>query len=315
MSRTLTLSAVLAGVVGLVGLAPAAGCDRKATASDPTAVSPARLSKELESCSATSQCADGLRCLDQLCQREARSMVGDFLAARGARALAANDVQASIAAYAEASAAYEGEKLTVPPDLDCAWGTALVAARAQKDKAELAARILHRCLLAMPPGGRLRAAALASLTELDGSGFDPRQLARPQLADLYLTKAPSKPDPASTNVTIAADPAPKGKTWPVIADRLGKPDVKEALQSCWSAAWDAREQRALVSKLAFKVTYLASDYDDEAGKYTFAAEPAGAASAGSADSDACVKAAILAPLAELKGLRENVSTTLTVTIK
>lgn len=306
---TVTLS-VLAFALALV----AGGCESKATTSGPTATAPARPSKELESCAATSSCAEGLRCLDQICVREARSMVGDYLAARGARALAGGDTASAIAAYAEASAAYEGEKLTVPPDLDCAWGQALVAARGQKDKAELAARLLHRCLLAVPPGGRLRAAALASLTELDKSGFDPKQLSRPQLADLYLTKAPSKPEPGSLSVTVAAAPTPKGKAWPVIAERLGRPDVKGALIGCWDAAYGAREQRELTARLAFKFVYIASDYEDEPGKYVYTAEaPAGA---GGADGDAaCVKAAILAPLPELKGPRDGFTTTLTVTVK
>lgn len=290
----------------------AGGCDSKATASDPAAVAPARLSKELESCGATSHCAEGLRCLDQTCQREARSMVGDYLAARGARALAAGDVAGAVGAYTEAAAAYETEKLAVPPDLDCGAGQALVAARAAKDKAELAARMLHRCLLAMPPGGKLRAAALAALTELDKSGLDPRQLGRPQLADLYLTKAPSKPDSSSLAVTVKPDPVPKGKSWPIIAARLEQADVKAALVACWDAAYAAREQRELTAKLAFKVQYIPSEYDDEAGRYNIAAEPAG----GGNEADlACAKAAVLAPMAELKGLRDGFATTLAVTVK
>ena len=303
---------VLAATAAVALALASGGCESKATASGPAALAPGRPSKELESCAATADCGDGLRCLDQRCQREARSMVGDFLAARGARSLAAGDVVAAIAAYAEASAAYEGEKLTVPPDLDCAWGQALVAARAQKDKAELAARLLHRCLLAMPPGGALRGAALASLTELDRSGFDPRQLARPQLADLYLTRAPSKPDAGSLAVTLTADPVPpRSKSWPLIVDRLGKPDVKAALVGCWDAAYAAREQRELTARLTFKVLYIASEYEDEPGKYNFTAEPAG----GDAEAAGCVKAALLPALPEVKGLRDGFTTTLTVTVK
>jgi hypothetical protein len=295
------------------------GCDSKATASAPIAASPLRQSKELESCGATAHCAEGLRCLDQLCQREARSMVGDFLAARGAKALAANDVAGAIKAYAEASAAYEADKLTVPPDVDCAWGQALVAARAQKDKAELAARILHRCLLASPAGGQLRAGALAALTELDRSGFDPHQLARPQLADLYLTGAPSKPDTGSLAVAITAEPVPRGKAWAIIAARLQQADVKTALLGCWDAAYEARQERELTAKLTLTVKYFPSDYEDEPGKTTYAVEPVAGAGAGAggtgADAAACAKAAVLAPLADLKGVRDTMTTTVTVSVK
>lgn len=294
----------------------AAGCESKATTGAPAAaVAPARLSKELESCGTTAHCALGLRCLEQACVREARSTVGDFLAARGGRALAAGDTGAAIEAYAAASAAYEGEKLAVPPDLDCAWGTALAAARGQKDKAELAARLLHRCLLALPPGGALRASALATLTELSKAGLDERQLGRPQLADLYLTKAPSKPDTGSLAVSITAEPPQRGKSWTLVAERWAQGDVKAALVGCWDKAYAASERRELAVKLAFKVNYIASEYEDEPGKYTFAAEPPAGVTGADADAAGCVKAALLTPLPELKGLRDGVVATLTVTVK
>lgn len=295
-------------------LAVAAGCESKATTGAPAAaVAPARLSKELESCGTTAHCAEGLRCLEQACVREARSTVGDFLAARAARALAAGDTGGAIEGYAAASAAYEGEKLAVPPDLDCAWGQALAAARGQKDKAELGARLLHRCLLALPPGGALRASALITLTELSKAGLDERQLARPQLADLYLTRAPSKPDTSSLAVAITAEPAQRGKTWGMLAERWAQADVKAALVGCWDRAYAASEKRELTARLAFKVNYIASEYEDEPGKYTFSAEPAPGGN--DADAVACVKAALLAPLPELKGLRDGVVATLAVTVK
>lgn len=304
--------ASVASVASALIAALAAGCDSKATASDPAAVAPARLSKELESCGTTSHCGEGLRCLEQTCQREARSTVGDYLATRGARALAAGEVPAAIAAYTEAAAAYETEKLAVPPDVDCGAGQALVAARGQKDKAELAARLLHRCLLAIPPGGPLRAQALAALTELDKSGLDPRQLGRPQLADLYLTRAASKPDTAALAVTVTPEPLPRGKSWPILARRLAEADVRTALVACWDAAYAARQALELSAKLSFKVQYIPSEYDDEAGRYTIAAEPAGG---GNEADAACVKAAVMAPMAEVKGLRDGFTTTLAVTVK
>ena len=151
-ARALSIVTVLAALAAL------AACDSRATASNGAEVGkPGRLSSELESCGATAHCAEGLRCCDQVCKREARSTLGDFHAARGARAGAAGDIDAAIAAYAEALAAYEAEKLTVPPDVDCAYGHALVRARGTKDKAELAARVLHRCVLAIPVAVPLQA--------------------------------------------------------------------------------------------------------------------------------------------------------------
>ncbi|MBE7453148.1 MAG: NAD-dependent epimerase/dehydratase family protein [Kofleriaceae bacterium] len=181
-------SAALA-VLAVLAVLVLGACDSRATpVGGPSGPPPDRQSRELESCGTTSHCAEGLRCWAGACQREGRSTLGDYQAARGARLLGGGETDLAIAAYAEALAAYEADKLTVPPDVDCAYGQALTAARASKEKAELAARVLHRCLLAVPAAVPLRAQALAALAELDAAGLDPNQVARPQLADLYLTR-------------------------------------------------------------------------------------------------------------------------------
>jgi hypothetical protein len=296
-------------------IAPAGACDSKATASDPVAASPSRLSREGESCGATTQCAEGHRCLEQTCEREARSTVGDFLAARGARALAGGDVAGAIKAYNEAAAAYEQAKLTVPPDLDCALGQALVGARGQKDKLELAARILHRCLLASPPGGKLRATALTALTELDRSGFDPQQLARPELADLYLTAGPIKPAAADLVISIGIDPRPaRGKTWSMIEQRLGQAEVKDGLVKCWDAHYDARQERTLVVRTVLSAKYIPSDYEDEPGRFSASIEPTASMPEAAAAALPCVKAALAGPLGEVKG-RDTFTGTLVISVK
>jgi len=129
-----------------------AGCDSRATASDPASVRPAQRSREFESCGQAADCQDDLRCFERTCRRTARSTIGDYYAAAGALARSRGDLEAAIASYFQALAHYDAEKLALPPDVDCAYGATLAAARARKDHAELGSRVLHRCVLAVPVG-------------------------------------------------------------------------------------------------------------------------------------------------------------------
>src|SRR4051812_11248303 len=161
-----------ASIVALLALC--AACDSKATASDPQATArPEQKSKEYESCGASMHCADELRCFDQTCRRTARSAVGDYFAALGSQARAKGDNEAAIAAYTSALGHYDSEHVPLPPDIDCAYGGALAAAKTNRDHAELGARVLHRCLLAVPTASSLRVQALSELATLSDVGLDP----------------------------------------------------------------------------------------------------------------------------------------------
>src|SRR5215467_14699051 len=149
----------------------AVGCDSRATASDPATGRAEQKSKEYESCAASMQCQDELRCFDHACRRTARSTVGDYYAAAGALARTRGNLEAAIASYAQALGHYDAEKLALPPDVDCGYGAALAAARSNKEHAELGARVLHRCVLAAPVGSRLRDQALADLAALADVGL------------------------------------------------------------------------------------------------------------------------------------------------
>src|SRR3982751_222402 len=153
----------------------AAACDSRANATDPAGGGRAdQKSKEYESCGATMHCQDDLRCMDHTCRRTARSTVGDYQAAFGAAARARGEIEPAIAAYAAALGHYEAEKLPVPPDVDCAYGAALAAGKQiKKEYAELGARVLHRCVLAVPPSGAMRETALGALATLADVGLDP----------------------------------------------------------------------------------------------------------------------------------------------
>lgn len=283
-----------------------AGCDTRATAAN--SGGPAgdpRPSTEYESCGTTAHCAADLRCFEQVCVRTARSTLGDYLAARAAGAASP---EAAIADYAEALATYESEKLAVPPELDCAYGRALAGATGKPDKAELAARVLHRCLLAAPAGSPLRSQAIASLVGLDGAGLDPKQIAKPALADLYLTRAPERPSTDSLVVTAVAEPAVAGKTFPLLLERASAADLRAALVACWDKHASGG---ALSARLPVKVSYRASEFDDEPGVYKLVADAPAGADAGTA----CVHAALAPAWQAVKGVKDKADTTVVVTIK
>lgn len=296
--------------------ASALGCDSKASASDPqsAALRAEQRSKEYESCGASLHCAEGLRCFEHECRRSARSTVGDYYAATGAAARAKGDHTAAIAAYASALAQYDAEKIGLPPDVDCAYGGALAAAKAKKEHAELGARVLHRCVLAVTAGSPLRAKAIAELATLTDAGLDPLLLGAQKTADLYLTKAPARPATEKLVVTITATPQP-AKSMALISEALGTPDLKRALISCWEQYNTASKKLALAAAVSFKSAYIPPEYDDEYGRYILKFDPPVALPPGpEATADACVRQIVEPALGPLK-IRESFTTRLAVTIK
>lgn len=304
------------GLVFAVALAAVAGCDTRATASDPPSSRGEQRSREYESCGGTAQCQDELRCLEHVCRRAVRSTVGDYHAAAGALARNRGDVEGAIASYAHALAQYDAEKVALPPDLDCAYGAALGAGRANKEHAELAARVLHRCVLAVPAGSRLREQALAELAALSEVGLDPLLLGASKLADLYITKAAIRPSSDRLTVVLAATPTPTGKSYALIPEKLGAPEIRSALIACWDAFSKASKKDALTVSIGVKVSFLPSDYEDEPGTFPVKLEPPAALPAGSpeAAADACVRQVVEPAIKGLK-LSDAFSTRLAIAIK
>lgn len=307
---------MLFAAAGAVALA--AGCDSKATATGPdpqaSAVKPEQKSREYESCGATVHCADNLRCLDQTCRRTARSVVGDYYAAAGAVARQKGEIEPAIAAYAQALGQYGAEKLEVPADIDCEYGATLAAGRAKRENADLAARVLHRCVLAVPPGGSLRAHAMTALATLAEVGLDPLTLGGAKLADQYLTKAPQRPSSDKVSVSISASPSTSSKSYAAASEKLADPAVKPALVACWEAYTAASKKDTLAVTLPVKVGYASSEYEDEAGTWFSKIGPASGLSGPEADADACVRK-VVEPA--LKGLKytDSFDTKVTITIR
>jgi len=296
----------IAIVIGSVG-----GCDSRATASDPQGGARAeQKSKEYESCGASMHCQDELRCFDNVCRRTARSTVGDYHAAFGAAARGRGDLEVAIAAYAAALGHYDAEKLALPPDIDCAYGATLAAARAKKEHAELGARVLHRCVLAVPVGSPLRDQALAQLATLADSGLDPLLLGASKTGDLYLTKGPTRPASDKVNVTVIATPQPTGKSYARLPEKLSSPDVKPALVACWEAHNAATRKDELTVTIGVKVAFVGNpDYEEE-GSFVTKIEPA----TGGGPADACVRAAVEPAIKGLK-LTDGFNSKLAITIK
>lgn len=249
-------------------------------------------------------CQDELRCFEHSCRRVARSAVGDYNAALGASLEKKGDLEGAVAAYSAALVRYDADKLAVPPDLDCAYGAALAAAKANPKHAELAAKVLHRCILAVPAGA-FRFAALDQLVTLGDSGLDPQLLGGSKLADTYLTKGPVRPATDTLSVTVTAVPPPAGKNWPKVPEKLTG-DLKPALIACW----EKNKKDELTVSIALKVGFASSsDYEDEGGWFT-KIEPNPAAGEG----EACVRAAV-EPAIKGLSLREAINSKVTITIK
>ncbi|MCA9677780.1 MAG: hypothetical protein H6709_08665 [Kofleriaceae bacterium] len=289
----------LAGIL-VAGLASAAGCDSSAQTSSASASGAAaggRLAKEHESCGTTAHCEADLRCYDQECRRTNRSTLGDYQAALGAHRRATGDLPGALTAYADALKAYEADSLEVPADVDCAYGGALADARADKERAELAARVLHRCLNGAPPGSSLRTAALTALAQLDEVGLDPVHIAKEQAADLYLTRAPARPRTDDLTIEVTAAPPVTAKGWPETQAAIV--GARAALLPCWEASFDATKAPTLEVALPMRAKYQPSDYDDEPGKYLTGIDPKAPAAASEAET--CVRDTVTAAMKTVKG--------------
>ena len=296
--------------------AAAGGCDSRAKASDPPGARAEAKSKEYESCGASMHCQDDLRCFDNVCRRATRSTVGDYYAALGAASKARGELEVAIDSYNKALGHYDSEKIALPPDVDCAYGATLAAAKAKKEHAELGARVLHRCILAVPAGSPLRDRALAELANLTEAGLDPLSLGRSQLADVYLTRAPQKPASDKLQISVTPTPAVDKKTFPMVTERLAQPDIKAAMVSCWEVYNGATKKDSLSVGLPIKWAYVASEYEDEPGRFAFKMDPAAGVAVGpETTADQCARAAVEPALKGLTTIRDAFATKLTITIK
>lgn len=295
------------------------GCDSKAKASDPGGREERKPSKEYESCGTSSHCDGDLRCFDHVCKRTSRSPVGDYYAALG-------EVQTSrapadaITSFATALDQYKTEKIALPADIDCGYGAALARDPSNREHAELGARVLHRCILAVPVGSSLRDRALTALAGLQAAGLNPLALGGTGLADRYMTgpaAAPPPPPSSALGVTVTATPPAAGKSIQAVIDKLGDPDVKAALVACATTYIANTKKDTLATTVGVKVSYLPSQYDDEQGAFAITIEPPTALPAGTpeASADTCVHSVVDPAIKAVTGVHDAGTTKLAIAVK
>lgn len=249
------------GYLVLVLAALGAGCDPSATAnSNERALN---LSNEHESCASSMDCAAGLRCFDAVCRSTNVSLVGDYHAAAGARALAAGKAAEAAEAYTAAVNRYESDKKPVPPGLRCARGHALLAAGGKAEQADQAARMLHRCLREAPAGSKLRAQALAHLAQLGESGLDPELLARETDMPSYLTRKPAAPSSDAIKVTATGDAKGARDSYSKFLALVEGPEARAALLPCWQASWEATQAEELSVTLPFRYRFQEGEFAED----------------------------------------------------
>ncbi len=237
-------------------------CESAERSTQATDTLPRGESALLESCGSTSDCSESLRCLEQRCLTGVRSRLGDLHAAAGRRAQAAGETEASAMAYESASAAYEKEGIAMPLELLCHQGMALAEARADAQRAEAAARILHRCVLAAPASSQVTNSAMLALASLVESGLDEELIARSEPADRYLTKQPSGPDLSKVKVVVGTDSKSSKRTFIQFMDALRDDGSTASFKTCWQDSWNKHKQKQLDVPLDVSYKFFL-DPDDE----------------------------------------------------
>jgi hypothetical protein len=281
----------------LLLLCAAAACDPTAKTQAKGSVAPNgdRGSKELESCARSADCAGDLRCFDGICRSTQQSVLGEYNAAVGDRELAAGRLHDAAEAYALGISHYEKEKLPTPAHLYCDQGAAVLRQPGiPVQQAELAARLLHRCLLASPAGSSLRHRALAELASLSDKGLDPMTLSRGETADQYLTGAAPEPGADSLALEVAVDSRSRAASIKKVTDYLQKaPEVKAALATCWKASFEKSHVDELTVKVPVRYGFDLDSNDDFDHAWIRSAESAAPSDPATAEATACVRQAVL----------------------
>ncbi len=250
---------VLGLVMGMAALG--AGCDPSAQRNNNERT--LNLSNEHESCASSMDCAAGLRCFDEVCHSTEVSLLGDYYAAVGARALAGGQAAQAVEAYTAAVNRYESDKKPMPLGLRCARGQALIAAGGGDEQADQAARVLHRCLREAPVGSQVRAQALAHLAQLGESGLDPELLARETDLPAYLTLKPAGPSTDAIKVKATGDAKGAKDSYSKFLALVEGPEARAALLPCWQASSEATQAEELSVTLPFRYRFQQGEFEED----------------------------------------------------
>lgn len=259
-------SKLIAAFIALQGT----GCPQSANAQQEsvrpaTPARPERSSEpfvEGETCTRTDDCPRGARCFDGRCQLTTRSLQGEVLGERGARALAMGRHQDAAEAYRAAERAYRERGLPVPATITCGLARALLALNdrggAAQDAREAAARALTGCLAASPPGGSGADQALAGLASLSERGLDVAALDRPDAA--LMTGRDPRPTVENTRVRLTFTGQGTGSRASFRDLVNGEPIARE-ITRCFLSWWESSHQNEDQGTL--RVSYVRSYNEDE----------------------------------------------------
>jgi hypothetical protein len=237
-----------------------------------------------------------------------RSRLGDLYAATGRRAVLAGDIEKASKSYNAAVTQYGKEKLTPPTDLLCEQGAAMAHGREDKQLAEAAARLLHKCVLVAPANSRLARQAFDALASLGEAGLDVEVIGRSETGDLYMSGQSMKPDLSGLKLTVT----PQGKKnkkrgFATLVSALEGAASKQAFAACWERHWKKSKAESLSVEIPFEYRFFLDEDDESRDRATLKIGTRRAPSdEGLASASQCVEdAARLAAAEAVKGMRDD----------
>jgi hypothetical protein len=130
------------------------------------------------------------------------------------------------------------------------------------EHAELAARVLHRCVLGAPAGSDVYRRAMADLALLDNLGLEPLTLARKEPADAYLTRKRKRPPTDNLVVKVDGKARTHSRTYKNWLKKLESDDVRSALVPCWTTYWRKAHKKTLELTVPFHYHFRLDKWDD-----------------------------------------------------
>jgi hypothetical protein len=219
---------------------------------------------EGESCSRSDDCPASARCVEHHCVLSTRSLRGEVLVERGARALALGRFDEATAAYQQAETAYRDRSIPIPSSVWCGLASSYVAqldrGSAGQDLREQAARSAARCLGAAPPASPASEGVLAQLASLVDRGLEVGALDRDDSARL-MSGQDRSPGMRGMTITVvfsgAADQGSRGMFKTLVEGEA----VRQEITRCFLRWYE--EHRTASDEGIVRVTYARAmdEYD------------------------------------------------------
>jgi hypothetical protein len=299
----------------LLGLMCAA-CDPQAKGSA-AAAHPATPSRIYESCAATSDCDEKLRCVANVCRTMDTSRIGEFHWAAGQDAFDKNQIPQAAESLRKALATFETDKKEVPPGLLVDYGAAL-RKKGDSKSLELAARVLHRAILTAPFGSPEHTRAFREVAELEAQGLDPTLIARDAPTDGYLPSgAQVAPQVTGLKIEVARTTPASDKGYEGWAKLIegGAGAASDALLKCFTDYTTKTQKPKLILAMPLKLHARLGDDDIYEGG-TLDVLPDPAAKGDEAAANTCVKTALTQTAVDFakSGSSDSWSGTITLTL-